>query len=180
METWNVKLKFCYMHNILRFLRARQTLVETDKLGTLIMVDSNENKCSKKKFSCTFFFDFCKQGIFFIKLQSYVQSPDFSLGTRIWLCFLSVTTTTRTRRRNPTKIYHGVWNWRSSLIFCIFPPWIHKHMKGLTGTAGLISWLPKNLSTIKVGYTPVYGALFLKNIWHSRFILIIRWNKTWV
>ena len=82
METWNVKLKFCYMHNILRFLRARQTLVETDKLGTLIMVDSNENKCSKKKFSCTFFLIYVSK-VFFLSNSSpmsKVQTSILGLG----------------------------------------------------------------------------------------------------
>ena len=78
METWNVKLKFCYMHNILRFLRARQTLVETDKLGTLIMVDSNENKCSKKKFSCTFFLIYVSK-VFFLSNSSPMSKVQTSV-----------------------------------------------------------------------------------------------------
>ena len=36
--------------------------------------------------------------------QTPVQSPDFRLGPRSWLCFPPVTTTTKTRRRTPTKI----------------------------------------------------------------------------
>ena len=44
--------------------------------------------------------------------QTSVRSPDFSLGTRSWLCFTPVTTTTRRTRRTstPTKIYQkGVY-----------------------------------------------------------------------
>ena len=48
--------------------------------------------------------------LFYFNCQAPDPSPDFSHGTRSWLCFPPVTTTTTTRRTTPTKIYHkGVY-----------------------------------------------------------------------